>query len=87
MKEQRRESQAVGERGEEKRGLEFKQPCAGSKMAASKAGDRWSLSDAELEKWGKGKGKNYHCSQKFKNKPKNLKDKQPASEVSPASRT
>lgn len=66
-------------------GPEFKQPCAGSKMAAGKAGDRWSLPGAEMEKWGKGKNK-YHHSQKFKNKPKNLKDKQLASEVPPASR-
>lgn len=26
-------------------------------MAADKAGDRWSLPDAELEKWGKKNGK------------------------------
>lgn len=26
-------------------------------MATGKAGDRWSLSAAELEKWGKGKEK------------------------------
>lgn len=68
-------------------GPEFKQPCAGSKMATGKAGDRWSLPDAETEKWGKGKGKNkYHHSQKFKNKPQSLKDKQLASEGPPASR-
>lgn len=30
---------------------------AGSKMATGKAGDRWSLSAAEREKWGKGKEK------------------------------
>lgn len=34
-------------------GPEFEQPGAGSKMATGKAGDRWSLPDAELEKWGK----------------------------------
>jgi len=77
----------VREGGEEERGPEFEQqPGAGSKMAAGEAGDRWSLSDAKLEKWGKGKGKNkYHHSQKFKNKPKNLQDKQLASEVPPGS--
>ena len=75
------------EGGEEERGPEFKQqPGAGSKMAAGEARDRWSLSDAELEKWGKGKGKNkYRHSQKCKNKPKNLQDKQLASEVPPGS--
>lgn len=68
-------------------GPEFEQPGAGSKMATGKAGDRWSLPDAELEKWGKEKGKyKYHYSQKFKNKPQNLKDRQLVSEVAPASR-
>lgn len=62
-------------------------PGAGSKMATGKAGDRWSLSEAELEKVGKGKGKNkYHHSQKLKNKPRHLKDKQLASEARPAHR-
>lgn len=76
-----------GGRKEGEEGPEFKQPCAGSKMAAGKAGDRWSFPGTETEKWGKGKGKNkYHRSQKFKNKPKNLKDKQLASEVPPACR-
>lgn len=81
------ETQAVREGGGEERGPEFEQqPGAGSKMAAGEAGDRWSLSDAELEKWGKGKGKNkYRHSQKFKNKPKNLQDKQLASESPPGS--
>lgn len=82
---QRRDRQCGRERGE--RGPECEQqPGAGSKMAAGEAGDRWSLSDAELEKWGKGKGKNkYRHSQKFKNKPKNLQDKQLASESPPGS--
>ena len=82
-----KERHAVREGGEEERGPEFEQqPGAGSKMAAGEAGDRWSLSDAKLEKWGKGKGKNkYHHSQKFKNEPKNLQDKQLASEVPPGS--
>lgn len=48
---QRRESQQLGEGGKQ-RGPELKQPSVGSKMATGKAGDRWSLSDAELEKWG-----------------------------------
>lgn len=67
---QRRESQAEGEGGK-RSWTRIQAALAGSKMAAGKAGDRWSLPDAEMEKWGKGKGKNkYHHSQKFKNKPK-----------------
>ena len=81
-----KERQAVQEGGGEEGTRIREQPGAGSKMAAGEAGDRWSLSDAELEKWGKGKGKNkYRHSHKFKNKPKNLQDKQLASEVPPGS--
>lgn len=52
---ERAEERKSGRRGGKKRedGPEFKQPCAGSKMATDKAGDRWSLPDVELEKWGK----------------------------------
>lgn len=38
-----------------RRGGQNSSSGVGSKMATGKAGDRWSLSAAELEKWGKGK--------------------------------
>lgn len=87
MKECREEKVRQWGRERRRKGRRIEAALCSSKMAAGKAGDRWSLPDAEQEKWGKRKGKNkYHHSQKFKNKLKNLKDKQLASEVPLASR-
>ncbi len=43
-----------GRREGRRRGGQNSSSGAGSKMATGKEGDRWSLSAAELEKWGKG---------------------------------
>lgn len=84
---QRTESQAEGEGGKEKMDqnpsslvLVLKWP----QMRQETDGPFLMLSQRSGER-KKGKNK-YHYSQKFKNKPKNLKDKQLVSEVPPASR-
>lgn len=57
LDEDAKEKPGSGGGREEEEGPEIEQPYAGSKTAAGKAGDRWSLSEAEREKWAKGKEK------------------------------